>query len=245
MSRASDATISSVAAAASLCSSRAAGLEGREQHVRFRARARGGRRRRRRVAGTQAKGVHRLVDVLDLLLALVVEGGAHLVAHGAAHRVRHRDAAGLRERLQARRDVHAVAIDGAVGLLDDVAHVHADAKEHAALLGQRGGLVAERPLDREGRAHRAGGRVEDGEDRIAGHVDDASFVAFDLLAKDGARVVEGGDGRAIIGGHEAGVRRGIGGEDRREPLPECASTHPSVAPEAELRAILPVTRALP
>ena len=43
--------------------------------------------------------------------------------------------AGLCERLQPCRDVHAVAINRAVGLFDDVAHVDADTKEQAALVG--------------------------------------------------------------------------------------------------------------
>ena len=45
---------------------------------------------------------------------------------------------GSAKRLQPGGDVHAVAIDRAVGLLDHVAQVHADAKAHAAVFGHLG-----------------------------------------------------------------------------------------------------------
>jgi hypothetical protein len=64
--------------------------------------------------------------------ALVAEVGGDLVVHLLVHGLRHQDVSRLREPLQARGDVHAVAVD--LVLLDDhVAHVHADARLDPAL----------------------------------------------------------------------------------------------------------------
>src|SRR5207247_4754247 len=77
---------------------------------------------------------HRPRDVLDLLLARVVEGEVELVAHLIAHDTADADAARLGERLEAGGDVDAVAIDVVV-VADDVADIDADA-ELDALVGR-------------------------------------------------------------------------------------------------------------
>ena len=59
-----------------------------------------------------------------------------LVADVVAHAARDADAAGLRQRLQPRRDVDAVAEDVAV-LDHHVADIDADAERHALVVGQR------------------------------------------------------------------------------------------------------------
>ena len=88
-------------------------------------------------AEVDGEGADRPGDVLQLLLALVGEGGDHAAADHAAHGVRHRDAARRGQAFQPRGDVHAIAVDRAVGLLDDVAQMHADAKVHAPCLRRR------------------------------------------------------------------------------------------------------------
>ena len=50
-------------------------------------------------------------DVLDLLLAHVVEGEVELVAHLVAHDAADADPARLRQGFQPRRDIDAVAVD--------------------------------------------------------------------------------------------------------------------------------------
>jgi len=103
--------------------------------------------------------------------------------------------------------------------------VDADPKEHAALVRQRRRLDLECVLDRERGLDRPCRRTEDGENGVAGRVDDPSLVALDLFAKDGASLVQRRDGRSIVGGHQAGVRSRVSGQDCREPLPECLTTH--------------------
>ena len=73
-------------------------------------------------------------NVLHGLFTLVLEGRSHLAAYRAAHRVRDRNAAYFGQAFEACRDVDAIAIDGAIGLLDHVAQMHADAKAHTALI---------------------------------------------------------------------------------------------------------------
>ena len=78
---------------------------------------------------------------------------------------------GCRERLQPRGDVDAVAIHIAVGLLDHVAQMHADAKAQAAVLrGHRGTTGSSARWIGERRGDRAGGGLEDREHRVAGGV---------------------------------------------------------------------------
>ena len=126
--------------------------------------------------------------------------------------------------MRTRRDVDAVAVDGAVVLLHHVAEMDADAKQHPAILGKRARSLAERALDRERAVDRAGGAVEDGEHRVAGHVDDAAAVGVDLAAKDGARAVERRDRAALVRAHQARIAGDVGDEDRRQALAQrCVS----------------------
>ena len=78
----------------------------------------------------------RPVDVLQRLLAHILEGEVEPVADMVADRRRNRDAAGLGDAFDARRDVDAVAIDVVV-LDDDVAEIDADAELDAAILAAR------------------------------------------------------------------------------------------------------------
>ena len=157
--------------------------------------------------------------VLDLALAQVHERDGEPVPHRALHRVRHGDSAGRGESLQAGRDVHAVAVDAAVGLLDHVAEMHPDAKAHAPIFGHRARGGLEGLLNRQCRRHCPRGRVEHREHRIARHVDDPTLAGFDLSAEDQSRGVQRGDGRALVRGHQPRVAHDVSGEDRREPLP--------------------------
>ena len=91
--------------------------------------ARGGSR-----VDADAVGVHRSRDVLDLLLAHVLEGEAQLVAHLVAHHAADADAAGLGQGFQPRGDVDAIAED-VVAVDDDVAEIDADAELDALSAG--------------------------------------------------------------------------------------------------------------
>ena len=85
-------------------------------------------------------------DLLNRLLAYVLELGVDLVAHMLAHGARHADAARFGRRLQPCGDVHAVAEDvvavDVVAVEDDVAQVYAEL--HLDALGLVDARVAPR-----------------------------------------------------------------------------------------------------
>ena len=84
--------------------------------------------------GAQRIDPYRARDVLDALLAHVLERIGQLVADLVAHRPGNADPAGLGERFQARRDIDTVAED-VVALGDHVTEVDADTKPDAPLVG--------------------------------------------------------------------------------------------------------------
>ena len=81
----------------------------------------------------RAIDLHRPLDVLELLLAEILEGDIELARASDRARRRDADAAGLGQRFKPRGDVDAVAIDVAV-LDDDVAEIDADAKHDAPVV---------------------------------------------------------------------------------------------------------------
>ena len=176
-------------------------------------------RRRLRCQRLNAKGAHRLRQVLQRLLAEVFEPRLHAMAQRALDGFRDADAAGLGERLQPRGGVDAVAVHRAVGLLDDVAEVHADAKAHLAALLLRRGTRCQFVLHRECREDGAGGRLEHGQDGVPGHVDDPALACRDVLVEHSARAIQRLDRAGLVGRHQARIARGVGSEDRCEPSP--------------------------
>ena len=85
-----------------------------------------------------------------------------------------------------RGDVHAVAIHGAVGLLDHVAQVNADAKAHSPVCRACRPLAPSRAERQAPPSTAPARRLEHGQHRVAGHVDDAALVGLDL-ARNTAR----------------------------------------------------------
>jgi hypothetical protein len=71
--------------------------------------------------GPQPKRAHRLGDVLQRLLARVVEAVPDTAGDRAVHCLRDHHAARFAQRLQSRRDVDSIAVDAAVGLLQHIA----------------------------------------------------------------------------------------------------------------------------
>ena len=95
----------------------------------------------RRHVRFDAVDAHRPGDVLDALLAEVLEAEIELVAHLVAHDAADADAAGLGERFEAGSDVDAVA-ENVVAVDDDVAEIDADAKLDAPVGGHVGVALA-------------------------------------------------------------------------------------------------------
>ena len=94
------------------------------------------------------------------------------------------NAARLGQLLKPRGDVHAIAVDGSVVLLDHIAQVDADAKLHAPVLGQLVVALGEFVLDFVGAVHGFDGAGEFGQDAVAGGVDESPAVGLDALAKE-------------------------------------------------------------
>jgi hypothetical protein len=189
--------------------------------------------------GAHRERPHRVGDVLHLLLAPVFELGADFAPHRGADRFRYRDAAGLGEPFQPRGDVHAVAVDRAIGLFHDVAKVNADAEAHAPVLRHVLRRGSEFLLDRERGRHRAGRRFEHREHRIARHVDDAALLRLDVRPENLARGIQRRHRGALIGRHQARVARHVGSEDCCQSLLEFGTAHvcwPLPGPGAALKS---------
>ena len=77
-------------------------------------------------------------DILGAVLAAIDEGVLDLQLGDVAHRARHGDAARLGQALDAFGEIHAVAEDVVVLLVDDdLAQMHADAEHQSLLLVQQ------------------------------------------------------------------------------------------------------------
>ena len=156
-------------------------------------------------------------DVLDALLAQILERDAEPVADLIAHRARDADAARLGELLQARGHVHAIAEDVVV-LADHVAEVDADAKADLAL--RRHVAVAPRHalLDLDRARHGIRDARELDQHAVAGGLDQPPLVLGDRRVDQLETMgLETRERARLIGFHQAAVADHVGGEDGREP----------------------------
>jgi len=117
-------------------------------------------------------------DVLDLLLAQILEDEGQPVADVVMHRIGDEHPAGIGERLDARGDVDAVAIE-IVALDDHVAEIDADAQLDAAVRPDSSVPLGHRLLHRDRAAHRVDDAGELDEEAVAGGLDDAPPVFGD------------------------------------------------------------------
>src|SRR5690606_20165038 len=112
-------------------------------------------------------------DVLDRLLAAILELERELVAHLLVGRTRNADAARLGELLEPRGYVDSVA-EHVIALDDDVTDIDSDA-ELDALLGRHVGIAPAHPvLDRDRALHGIDDARELDQDTIAGRLDDTA-----------------------------------------------------------------------
>ena len=179
----------------------------------------------RRAKPDDAIDAHRRTDILEALLAQLLEGGLELVADLVIGRAGDVDAAGIRGGFQARGDVDAVAIEIAA-LHHDVAEIDADAQHDAAVLRLPGGRRGHRLLDVDGALHGVHRAAELHHDAVAGHLEDAALVLGhqrrdDLLA---ARL-ERAQGPHLVQLHQPAVADDIGGEDGGKAALEAIFDH--------------------
>jgi hypothetical protein len=175
--------------------------------------------------GAHAVHVDRLVDVFDFLRGLEVEAEIDLALDRVVDRTGDANAPGLRQRLHARGDVDAVAVDAAVLFLDHVAEIDADAKLHAAVGREFEIAPLEHLLNLASRLDGFDGAGELGQNIVAGRVDDAALVARDDT-RDGAAVFAQGRHRGgFVVAHEARITGHVGAHDRGELAPRLFTRH--------------------
>ena len=157
----------------------------------------------------------RLRDVLDLLIAQIVEGQRQLVADLVVRRGRDADRTGLGEGFQPGGDVDPVA-EQVVAVDHDVADMHADAELHRFVGGTPGILCGDRGLHRDRALHGIDRAGEVGDDAVAGGVEDAAPVRRDQLVDDDAARLQPGERADLVARHQPAVAGNVGGEDRGE-----------------------------
>ena len=178
-----------------------------------------------RAAGARhAKRANRPRDVLEHLLAHVLEPQVELAGDLVVDRRRDQDAARLREALEPRRDVDPVA-QQVVALDDDLAKVDADAEEHPLRLGQRFVARLQRVLDLDRAAHRVDNAAELGEYRVTRRADDAAVVERDDPIDDGAVRREYAQRVLFVLADKSAVADRVGREDAGEAALEAVRVH--------------------
>jgi hypothetical protein len=155
-------------------------------------------------------------DVLDRLLAEVLEGEVELAQHLVVDLARDADPAGRGQSLEAGGDVDAVAVD--VVVLDDhVTEVDADAERdplavrHPVIALGHGALNLDRALDSVDHARELDQRA------VAHQLYRAAAARCDRRLEQLAAVgFQAGERTGLVRAHEARVAGHIGGEDRRK-----------------------------
>jgi hypothetical protein len=174
--------------------------------------------RRGGVGEGRANAVHpyRPGDVLDLLLAQILEGEVELVAHLLVRRAAEADAAGLGQGFQPRREIDPVAEDVAV-VEDDVAEVDPDAELDAPGGRDIGVAFGHAVLDFDRAAHRVDDAAKLHQQAVAGGLDDAAMVLGDLrVAQLAPDRLQRGERAFLVRPHQPRPAGDIGGEDRHE-----------------------------
>jgi hypothetical protein len=122
----------------------------------------------------------------------------------------------LGDLLKPRRDVDAVAVDPGL-VVDHVAQIDADAKEHAPRRGHVRIACSHDRLNLHRALCRADRARELGEDAVARRVDDAAAVLADQRQDHGLVTLEVADGRRLVLPHEPAVTGDVGSQDGGEP----------------------------
>ena len=124
------------------------------------------------------------------------------------------DAAGLRQRLEPRSDVDAVAVD--IGVVDhDVAEVYADAIVEPFVGGQAGIARGHTLLDLDRAPHGVDHARELGQHAVARRLDEAASVLGDFRADHFTIVrLEGGQRPFLVGAHQPRIAGNVGRQDR-------------------------------
>jgi hypothetical protein len=164
-----------------------------------------------------AKHLYGLGDILELAFAQILEHELRRIGDEIAHPARDEDRARLRDVLEPRRDVDAVAINVAV-LDHHVAKIDADAEFDPLPLGDVGVALRHGVLHVDRAAHRFDRACELGEHAVARGLDQAPLVLGDFRLDQFAPV--GGKPRErtlLVGADEPRITRDIRCENGGKP----------------------------
>jgi hypothetical protein len=136
-------------------------------------------------------------DVLELLFTYVLEGDIKLVPNLAVSVIRDAYATGLRQSLQARRHIHAVAED-VPPIEDDVANIDADPELDAFLIWHLSITLGHPALDIKSAAHCVYYAAKLGQQPVPGVLDDPTTVFRNLRIDKNAKMGLKLDMRALF-----------------------------------------------
>ena len=163
-----------------------------------------------------AERLHRPLDVLERKAAEIVEGAFSRPATASCTVTRDHDAAGRRFGLQARRHVHAIAVE-VVAIHDQVAKVQADAEHDGGVLGLVPVGLGHGLLELDGGAQSVHGAWELDQGAVAGQLDQPSAMASQNgLQPLGPMGFQPGKGAVLITAHQARVANDIRRQNRRQ-----------------------------
>jgi hypothetical protein len=172
-------------------------------------------------------------NVLELLIAGILEGGVDLAADLPEGVIGDADAAGLGDPLQPRGDVDAIAEDVAF-LDDDVADVNPDAQLDAPVGGLAGIALCHSALLRDSAAGGVHGAAELDQNAVAGPLDDPAAVLCNRrLQQFAAMGVEPGERPFLVGPHQPAVADNIPGENGSKPPLHTMFGHGASAPHTD------------
>ena len=174
------------------------------------------------LAADQAEDLDRARDVLQRLRSAALDSDRDLVAHLVRGGARYVDPAGLRQGLDPRRDVDAVAVD-VVSIDDDVADIDPDTELDPPFGRAVGSVLGHQLLDFHGAGHGVDGASELDQRAVAHQLDHPARMTRHLRVDDCvAQRFEAGERSAFVGFHQTRIADDIeskyGGKPALNPL---------------------------
>ena len=127
---------------------------------------------------------HGADDVLNRMLADVLEDKFRLALDLTIGILRHGNSAGLRQVFQPNSHIHAVAVDCAVFLFEHISQVYADAEQHPAAFRRVGVTLHKVTLYAHRAAHHHDNARKRRQHTVASGIDETATVIGNMLAKD-------------------------------------------------------------
>ena len=138
-----------------------------------------------RIIKSDLEDLHWPCDVLELLFACILEGDIELAPNLPVRVIGDANATGLRQSLQTRCHIHAVA-ENVTSIDDDVADIDAHAELDALLIWHLGIALGHPALDIKSAAHCLHYAAKLSQQPIAGVLDNTAAVFRNLRIDEGA-----------------------------------------------------------